>query len=147
MTATIRIRKNKRRPVAEINVVPYIDVMLVLLVIFMITAPLITAGVKVDLPEVSAEPMSANEEPPLIASIDSSGNYYLSIGESSDQALEAHQLIELVAAHLKLKPSVQVMINGDRSVAYDKVVQLMVLLQAEVGIESVGLMTDPMSDE
>jgi biopolymer transport protein TolR len=141
------IRKNKRRPVAEINVVPYIDVMLVLLVIFMITAPLITAGVKVDLPQADAEPISSNEEPPLIASIDSSGNYYLSVGESSDQALEPHQLIDLVAAELKLKPSLQVMINGHRSVAYDKVVELMVLLQTEAGIESVGLMTDPSGDE
>lgn len=139
------IRKNKRRPMAEINVVPYIDVMLVLLVIFMISAPLITAGINVDLPEVSAEPMSANEEPPLIASIDSSGNYYLSIGDSSDQALEPHELVELVLAHRKLNPNAQVLINGDRNVAYDKVVQLMVLLQGEVGIDSVGLMTDPES--
>ncbi|MGX5173057.1 protein TolR [Aliikangiella sp. IMCC44653] len=136
-------RKIKRRPVAEINVVPYIDVMLVLLVIFMITAPLITAGVKVDLPEAAAEPMSSDEEPPLIASIDASGNYYLSVGESQDQALESHQLIELVLAHKKLNPKVQVMINGDRSVPYDKVVRLMVLLQSQAGIESVGLMTDP----
>ncbi|TQV75104.1 protein TolR [Aliikangiella marina] len=139
------IRKNKRRPMAEINVVPYIDVMLVLLVIFMISAPLITAGINVDLPEVSAEPMSANEEPPLIASIDASGNYYLSVGDSSDQALEPHELVELVLAHRKLNPNVQVLINGDRNVAYDKVVQLMVLLQGEVGIDSVGLMTDPES--
>lgn len=130
---------------AEINVVPYIDVMLVLLVIFMITAPLITAGVKVDLPEVSAEPISAEAEPPLIATIDASGNYYLSIGESSDQALEAHQLVELVAAHRQINPKVQVMINGDRNVPYDKVVRLMVLLQGQAGIESVGLMTDPES--
>ena len=137
------VRKNKRKPVAEINVVPYIDVMLVLLVIFMITAPLITAGVKVDLPEASAEPISANDEPPLIASIDASGNYYLSVGESSDQALEPHELVELVLAHRKLNPNAQVMINGDRNVAYDKVVQLMVLLQSEVGVDSIGLMTDP----
>ncbi len=136
-------RKNRRKPVAEINVVPYIDVMLVLLVIFMITAPLITAGVKVDLPEASAEPISANEEPPLIASIDSSGNYYLSVGQSSDQALESHELVELVIAHRQLSPEANVMINGDRNVSYDKVVQLMVLLQTEAGIESIGLMTEP----
>jgi len=136
-------RKNKRRPMAEINVVPYIDVMLVLLVIFMITAPLITAGIKVDLPQASAEPVSAADEPPLIASIDESGNYYLSVGQSSDQALEAHELVELVAAHRQLNPDAQVMINGDRKVPYDKVVQLMVLLQTQAGIESIGLMTDP----
>ncbi len=139
----INSRKNRRRPVAEINVVPYIGVMLVLLVIFMITAPLITAGVKVDLPQAEAEPMSANEEPPLIASIDASGNYYLSVGESRDQALEPHELIELVLAHRKLNPKAQIMINGDRNVPYDKVIKLMVLIQTETGIESIGLMTEP----
>ena len=137
------IRKNKRKPVCEINVVPYIDVMLVLLVIFMITAPLITAGVKVDLPQVTAEPMSADAEPPLIASIDESGNYYLSVGDSSDEALEIHELVDLVLAHRQINPEVQVMINGDRKVAFDKVVQLMNLLQTEAGIESVGIMTEP----
>ena len=136
-------RKSSRRPMAEINVVPYIDVMLVLLVIFMITAPLITAGVQVDLPEASAEPLDAKEEPPLIASIDASGNYYLSVGESQDQALEPHELVELVIAHRKLNPNSQVLINGDRNVSYDKVVRLMVLIQSETGIESIGLMTDP----
>ncbi len=137
------IKKNKRKPVCEINVVPYIDVMLVLLVIFMITAPLITAGVKVDLPQVDAEPMSADTEPPLIASIDQSGNYYLSVGDTSDQALELHELIELVIAHRQLNPQAQIMINGDRNVVYNKVVQLMNLLQTQAGIESVGLMTEP----
>jgi len=138
------IRKNnKRKPVCEINVVPYIDVMLVLLVIFMITAPLITAGVKVDLPEVNAEPMSADAEPPLIASIDESGNYYLSVGDTSDEALELHELIELVIAHRQINPQAQIMINGDRNVVYNKVVQLMHVLQTQAGVESVGLMTEP----
>ncbi len=137
------IKRNKRKPVCEINVVPYIDVMLVLLVIFMITAPLITAGVKVDLPQVNADPISADAEPPLIASIDASGNYYLSVGDTSDQALELHELIELVIAHRQLNPKAEIMINGDRSIAYDKVVQLMNLLQTQAGVESVGLMTEP----
>lgn len=137
------IRRNKRKPVCEINVVPYIDVMLVLLVIFMITAPLITAGVKVDLPQVNAEPMSSDAEPPLIASIDESGNYYLSVGETSDQALELHELIELVIAHRQLNPKAEIMINGDRKVEFNRVVQLMNLLQTQAGIESVGIMTEP----
>ncbi len=137
------IKKTKRRPVCEINVVPYIDVMLVLLVIFMITAPLITAGVKVDLPQVEAEPMSADSEPPLIASIDQSGNYYLSVGDNSDQALELHQVIELVIEHRKNNPKLEIMINGDRNVAFDRVVQLMNQLQTEAGVESVGIMTEP----
>jgi biopolymer transport protein TolR len=137
------IRTNKRKPVCEINVVPYIDVMLVLLVIFMITAPLITAGVKVDLPQVNAEPMSADAEPPLIASIDASGNYYLSVGDTSDEVLELHELIELVIAHRQLNPQSQIMINGDGNVSYNTVVRLMNLLQTQAGIESVGLMTEP----
>jgi len=139
------IRKNKRKPVCEINVVPYIDVMLVLLVIFMITAPLITAGVKVDLPQVNAEPLSADAEPPLIASIDESGNYYLSVGDTSDKALELHELIELVVAHRQINPQAQIMINGDRNVVYNKVVELMNVLQTQAGVESVGLMTEPES--
>jgi len=137
------IRKNKRKPVCEINVVPYIDVMLVLLVIFMITAPLITAGVKVELPQVNAEPLPADAETPLIASIDESGNYYLSVGDTSDEALELHELIELVVAHKQINPQAQVMINGDRNVVYNKVVELMNVLQTQAGVESVGLMTDP----
>ncbi len=137
------IKKNKRKPVCEINVVPYIDVMLVLLVIFMITAPLITAGVKVDLPQVNAEPLPADSELPLIASIDESGNYYLSVGESSDQALELHELVELVIAHRQINPKAEIMINGDRKIAYNKVIQLMNLLQTQAGVESVGLMTEP----
>jgi len=137
------MKPNRRKPMAEINVVPYIDVMLVLLVIFMITAPLITAGVDVDLPVADAEPVSANEEPPLIASIDASGNYYLSIGDNRDSALEAQELVALVAKQKEANPKVSVLINGDKNVAYDKVIQLMVLLQKEAGIESVGLMTEP----
>jgi biopolymer transport protein TolR len=136
------LKKNKRRPVCEINVVPYIDVMLVLLVIFMITAPLITAGVKVDLPQVNADPISSDAEPPLIASIDASGNYYLSVGESSDEALELHELIQLVMAHKKINPKASIMINGDRHIEYNKVIQLMHLLQTKAGVDSVGLMTE-----
>ena len=133
----------RRRPIAEINVVHYIDVMLVLLVIFMITAPLITAGVDVDLPRAEAELMDTDESPPLIASIDASGNYYLSVGDSRDQTLEAQEIVTLVRTQKEAQPDLKILINGDRNVAYDKVVRLMVLLQQEAGIESVGLMTDP----
>ena len=139
--------KNKRRrPVAEINVVPYIDVMLVLLVIFMVTAPLITAGVDVELPVADAEPRPTNEEPPLVASIDRSGNYYLSIGDSRDQSLTEDELIALVQAQQEQKPDLQIVVNGDRDVPYGRVVRLMVLLQQQAGMETVGLMTDPLED-
>jgi len=131
---------------AEINVVPYIDVMLVLLVIFMITAPLITAGVKVDLPPADAEPMSTNEEPPLVASIDKNGNYYLSVGDSRDQSLTEDELIALVQTQQQQNPQLQIVVNGDRDVLYGRVIRLMVLLQEHAGMETVGLMTDPLED-
>jgi len=136
-------KSKKRKPVAEINVVPYIDVMLVLLIIFMVTAPLITAGVNVELPVVDAEPMSNDEEPPLVASIDRSGNFYLSIGDSRDQSLTEDELIALVQAQQVNKPNLQIVVNGDKDVAYGKVVRLMVLLQQQAGMETVGLMTSP----
>ncbi|MCP4414155.1 MAG: protein TolR [Gammaproteobacteria bacterium] len=139
-------RHKKRKPMAEINVVPYIDVMLVLLVIFMITAPLITAGVKVDLPPADAEPMSTSEEPPLVASIDKNGNYYLSLGDSRDQSLTEDELIALVQTQQQQNPQLQIVVNGDRDVLYGRVIRLMVLLQQHAGMETVGLMTDPLED-
>ena len=139
-------RHKKRKPMAEINVVPYIDVMLVLLIIFMITAPLITAGVKVDLPTAEAETMSSSEEPPLVASIDKNGNYYLSVGDSRDQSLTEDELIALVQTQQKQNPGLLIVINGDRDVPYGRVVQMMVMLQQQAGMESVGLMTDPLEE-
>ena len=139
-------RHKKRKPVCEINVVPYIDVMLVLLVIFMITAPLITAGVKVDLPNANSEPMSSSDEPPLVASIDKDGNYYLSVGDSRDQSLTEDELIALVQTQQQQNPKLEIVVNGDRLVPYGRVVRLMVLLQENAGMESVGLMTDPLED-
>ena len=139
-------RHKKRKPMAEINVVPYIDVMLVLLIIFMITAPLITAGITVELPTANAEPMSTNEEPPLVASIDKNGNYYLSVGDSRDQSLTEDELIALVQAKQQQNSKLQIVVNGDKQVPYGRVVRLMVLLQQNAGLESVGLMTDPLED-
>lgn len=131
----------RRKKVAEINVVPYIDVMLVLLIIFMVTAPLITQGVKVDLPQAEAEPLSQDSKPPLVASVDADGNYYLAIGTSKNEPQSAEDIAVLVAAHLQLEPDTPVVVNGDGAVSYDQVVQLMVLLQ-RAGVPSVGLMTD-----
>tara|TARA_B110000467_G_C18339594_1_gene502336 strand:- start:3845 stop:4273 length:429 start_codon:yes stop_codon:yes gene_type:complete len=132
----------RRRKVAEINVVPYIDVMLVLLIIFMVTAPLITQGVKVDLPQADAEPLSKDMKPPLVASIDAEGNYYLAVGTSKNKPMSAEKVATLVAAHLKLEPDTPVVVNGDGAVSYDAVIQLMVMLQKVAGVPSVGLMTD-----
>ncbi|MDM7859945.1 protein TolR [Alteromonas sp. ASW11-36] len=134
--------RKRRRPVSEINVVPYIDVMLVLLIIFMVTAPLVSQGVKVDLPKANAESIEQEDNPPLVASIDADGLYYLNQGEDEEQAMSAADLATLVAAHLQKQPDTPVVVKADGSVPYNDVIQLMVLLQ-RAGVPSVGLMTDP----
>jgi len=132
----------RRRKVAEINVVPYIDVMLVLLIIFMVTAPLITQGVKVDLPQAEAEPLDKDTKPPLVASVDAEGRYYITLGANDKEPLSAEEVATLVKAHLVVNPDTPVVVNGDGAVSYDAVIQLMVLLQQVAGVPSVGLMTD-----
>ncbi|MBO1256139.1 protein TolR [Alteromonas sp. 5E99-2] len=134
--------RKRRRPVSEINVVPYIDVMLVLLVIFMVTAPLVTQGVKVELPKASAEPIEQDDNPPMIASIDADGLYYLNVGDNQEQALDAEALALLVQSKLKQNENTPVVVKGDGAVPYKNVIGLMVLLQ-NAGVPSVGLMTDP----
>jgi biopolymer transport protein TolR len=134
--------RKRRRPVSEINVVPYIDVMLVLLIIFMVTAPLISQGVKVDLPKASAQPIEQDDIPPMIASVDVRGDYYLNIGDNQEQAVTEDELTALVQAQLQKAPQTPVVVKGDGQVAYNKVITLMVLLQ-KAGVPSVGLMTDP----
>jgi biopolymer transport protein TolR len=135
-------QRKRRRPVAEINVVPYIDVMLVLLIIFMVTAPLVTQGVLVDLPQAQAEALSQDSKPPIVASVDKDGLYYLDVGDGDKSAMSPDDLATLVAAHLKLQPDTPVVVKGDSSVAYAQVINLMVVLQ-QAGAPSVGLMTDP----
>ncbi|MBU3005610.1 protein TolR [Paraglaciecola arctica] len=134
--------RKRRRPVSEINVVPYIDVMLVLLIIFMVTAPLVTQGVKVDLPEAQAQPLDEESNPPLVATVDAKGQYFLNSGESQQEPMSAVDLAVLVQEHLKREPNTPVVVKGDGAVAYSEVVQLMVLLQ-RAGAPSVGLMTTP----
>jgi len=136
----------RRRKVAEINVVPYIDVMLVLLIIFMVTAPLITQGVKVDLPQASAEPLDKDTKPPLVASVDAQGRYYITLGENDKEPLSAEEVAILVKAHLAVNPDTPVVVNGDGAVSYNAVIQLMVLLQNVAGVPSIGLMTDPVEN-
>ena len=134
-----RIRK---RPMAEINVVPYIDVMLVLLVIFMITAPLLTQGVKVELPQADAEVVESTNDEPLIVTVDAAGNYHLNIGDDTRKGIGAEELKKRVATVLRHKPKIQVLVRGDRDVNYGKVVRAMTLLK-QAGVESVGLVTEP----
>ena len=132
----------RRRVIAEINVVPYIDVMLVLLIIFMVTAPLVTQGVKVDLPQAAAEALPEDSKPPMIASIDKEGRYYLSVGDNTESPLDGEQMTALVSAQLAGDPNAQFIVKGDGAVDYKSVIDLMVLLQS-AGVPSLGLMTEP----
>ena len=103
----------RKKQMAEINVVPYIDVMLVLLVIFMITAPLLTQGVNVDLPQASANAMEADSKEPIIVTVNAEGDYYLSVGEDTDTPISDETLVKLVAAVLRAQPGTPVLIRGD----------------------------------
>jgi len=140
-----RFRRLKKRPVAEINVVPYIDVMLVLLIIFMITTPLLTEGVKVQLPEAKAQTLKVQKDTPIIVTVDVNGRYYLNVNADPKAPLTPQSLSVRVAAELSLDQQNnverQVLVRGDNDVAYGRVVQAMVLLQ-QAGVPQVGLMTD-----
>ncbi len=140
------MHRPKRRPVAEINVVPYIDVMLVLLVIFMITAPLLTQGVNVNLPKAQAKALAPKQEAPLIVSVDRYGRYFLNVSAQPRQAMPPQQLMTAVAAYLQLAQQKHqqrdVYVKGDQDANYGKVVQAMALLQ-RAGADHVGLITQP----
>jgi len=130
------------RPMAEINVVPYIDVMLVLLVIFMITAPLLTQGVEVELPKADARPLEEDAKRPLVVSIDRDGGFFITYDDDRTQPVDEDQLMHHAAAILQLNPGIPVLVKGDRSVDYGRIMQAMVLLQA-AGAPGIGLLTDP----
>lgn len=130
-------RRQTRKPMSEINVVPYIDVMLVLLVIFIITAPLLNQGVKVELPEAQAKPMNAPEHEALVVTVDRAGAYYV-----DDKKIDAAALKTKAAAILAAQPRTPVLVRGDHAVAYGAVVKAMVLLQ-QSGARRVGLVTEP----
>ncbi len=134
-------RRSRRSLMAEINVVPYIDVMLVLLVIFMVTAPLLAQGVKVDLPVADAEPIPPEADEPVVVSVDASGNISMSIGEGAGQPLDVQTVANRVAAVLRHKPKTPVLVRGDRSVDYGRVVELMAMLNG-AGVAKVGLITE-----
>lgn len=134
-------KSKKRRLVAEINVVPYIDVMLVLLIVFMVTAPLLMQGVEVDLPTAPSAPLKEKDEP-LIVSIKKDGSLYINLGKDEKKSVLIDQIKKQVKTVIKNKPQTPVLVWGDKAVEYGKVVELMTHLQ-EVGAESVGLVTDP----
>jgi biopolymer transport protein TolR len=138
-------QRKSRKPLAEINVVPYIDVMLVLLVIFMITAPLLSQGVHVDLPHAKANALVVKHKAPLIVSIDKQGRYYLNVTTTPEVPMLSDQLVNRIAAELALAKQegedITVLVKGDKDVDYGTVVQAMVLLQ-HAGVSKVGLMTE-----
>ena len=131
----------KRRLISEINVVPYIDVMLVLLIIFMITAPLLTQGVNVNLPHATSKVLTSKNNAPLIVSIDRTGHYYLNAVAQPKESVTTQTLTRKIKSALLKNKHRKVFVKGDRAVPYGKVVQLMALLQ-QAGVPNVGLVTE-----
>lgn len=144
------MQRQRRRAVAEINVVPYIDVMLVLLVIFMITAPMLTQGVKVELPTATTEPLDVEKSPPLIVSIDKEGHYFLNNENQQNEAISLNNLLVSLLAEVKIATQQhttrQVLVRGDKNVPYGRVIHLMAVLK-NAGLSQVGLMTSPPSNQ
>jgi biopolymer transport protein TolR len=139
------LKRHKRKIVAEINVVPYIDVMLVLLVIFMVTAPILFQGVSVNLPQSSAKAVTTKKLEPLVVSVNANGDYYLNIAANPTQAISESNLLKVATIELKKAPGSevrQVLVKGDKDVSYGKIMQAMILLQ-QAGAETVGLITKP----
>ncbi|GAB3371124.1 protein TolR [Spongiibacter taiwanensis] len=136
-------RRNKRKPMSDINVVPYIDVMLVLLIVFMVTAPLLVQGVQVDLPKASTEPVPENDDEPIVVSVDKAGQYYVTLGDPDKQGepVELASIGERMEKILRNKPKTPVMVKGDNAVNYGSVVAAMAVLQG-AGAESIGLITE-----
>ena len=134
-------RHKRRKPMAEINVVPYIDVMLVLLIIFMVTAPMLMQGVKVELPKAAAIPVGKQTDDPLIVSIKADGSYYLNLGKDKQNSLSLALVQDKVSKIIRRKPDTTVLVWGDKSVAYGNVVELMAALQS-AGAPAVGLVTE-----
>ena len=132
----------------EINVVPYIDVMLVLLIIFMVTAPLLTQGIEVELPKASAKPLDrtmTEDDLPLVLSVDASGQLYLNVGADDSNPIAPADVIRQTEIVLRTRPETPVLIKADTAVAYGRVVTAMVLLQRG-GAERVGFITDPLDE-
>ncbi len=131
----------RRKLSSDINVVPYIDVMLVLLIIFMITAPLLVQGIEVDLPDANAQSMTSNEQD-VVFSVDPRGRFFLSVGETQGEPLDDDGVIEKVGAILSAKPEQMILVQGDAKVPYESVAHGMALLQA-AGARKIGFVTQP----
>jgi biopolymer transport protein TolR len=136
--------KQRRRLMSEINVVPYIDVMLVLLVIFMVTAPLLQQGIKVDLPKAATEPLNVAQKDAeaMVLSIDVGGQLYLNTGARPDAPLTDAEILAAATQGLQVNPLRAVLVKGDKQARYGRVVEAMVLLQ-KAGATKIGFLTDP----
>lgn len=136
-------RRNGRKVMSEINMVPFIDIMMVLLVAFMVSAPMLTQGLKVDLPKTTSQVIPLEEDiEALIISIRAEGDYFIDLGTSREEAKDLGVIADKVGKVVSANPRIQVLIKGDRKVAYGSVVELMAGLQS-AGVENVGLITDP----
>ena len=139
----MRRKHGRRKPMGEINVVPYIDVTLVLLIIFMITTPMLQTGVEVDLPQAESAMVEQKEgEPPIVISIKEQGEYYINVDGQNDERIEPEVINDRVAIVLNNKPGTQVLISADKGVDYGTVVTVMAALK-NTGVPTVGLMTKP----
>lgn len=134
--------RRARRQVSEINVVPYIDVMLVLLVIFMITAPLLQTGVEIDLPDADANPVSGDSIEPLVLSINQTGEWFLNVGDSPENPISQESALVIATAAIRLNPDKRVMVKGDTNVGYGEIMQAMTMLQ-KAGASDIGLLAEP----
>ena len=137
--------QKRRRLMGEINVVPYIDVMLVLLIIFMITAPLLTQGVQVELPDADAQPIDPEllkDREPLVLSVDRDGRYFLNVGGDEDSPVGEAEVARRANAVLERDPATPVLVKADERVPYGSVVRGMVILQ-QAGATKIGFLTDP----
>jgi biopolymer transport protein TolR len=133
-----------RRLMGEINVVPYIDVMLVLLIIFMVTAPLLTQGVQVDLPQAASKPIPEPNRQPLVISVDRQGRYYVNVGEAKSRPVTEQELVRRVQTVLGRDAQTPVLLKADQAVPYGRVVTLMSLLD-QAGAPKLGFLTDPVA--
>jgi biopolymer transport protein TolR len=134
----------RRSNMSQINVTPLVDVMLVLLIIFMVTAPLLTQGIEVELPKAGAEPIKdVPNHPPLVVSVDATGNLYINVGDDEDSPMSSNEIVARTRSVLTNRPETPVLVKADRAVQYGFVVGAMVLLQ-QAGAETVGFVTDPL---
>lgn len=131
---------------SDMNVVPYIDVMLVLLVIFMVTAPMLTTGLTVDLPDAPSDAVAVSEQTPAIVSIKANRTYFLRLSDDKDQALSLDEIQAQLTDAQRQNPKLMVLINGDQQVPYGDVITLMAALQ-QSGLTQVGLLTEPPADQ